>query len=664
MYDLLFSPIKINRLEIKNRVAYPSLGLVYSTDRKLNDRYYNYFYERARGGAGLVTVGPVGVDFIGSGVAMLGLSADEDIPSFKKLTGLIKEAGARAWIQLFHAGAYAFPFLINGQEPLAPSAVFSRYSKTTPREMSLADIEAVQEAFARAAERAREAGFDGVEIIASAGYLINQFLSPLKNTRRDEYGGDFENRVRFPRELIALLRRRLGPDFPLTVRMAGHDFVAGSNTDAETPRFAKVYEEAGVDAINVTGGWHESRVPQLPMHLPRKGFAYLALNIKRAVSVPIIASNRITTPADAETVLRDGSADMVNLGRVLLADPKWPLKAQAGRVEEIRPCVACSQGCTDMAFRGRAVYCVGNPLASYEGRRKIEPAPKPKRVMVVGAGLAGLEAAVTAAAAGHRVEVYEKAADIGGQIRLAAKAPHKGEFLEYVRYYRAMLAKYDIPVHLNTAVDAALIKERRPEHVIIAEGAEPAALDIDGGGEALTAWRVLAEDPFLGPRVAVIGGGAVGLETALFIAAKGTIDPAVVHFLLAYEAESVERLKELMFRGSRQVTVFEMQPKVGQGVGPSTKWVLLGELEKFGVKIITGAEVLSIKEGRLRYVKDQKEAEAQFESVILAAGAAPVKRLSSKMDGLGIPFTAVGDCLQPGRIDDAIHGGFKAALKI
>ncbi|MCP4687237.1 MAG: NADH:flavin oxidoreductase, partial [Desulfobacterales bacterium] len=315
MYDYLFRPIRINRLEIKNRIAYPSLGLLFSYDRKLNDRYYHFFAEIARGGAGIVTVGPVGVDYIGSGIAMLGLDNDEAVPSFRKLTDSIKEGGARPWIQLFHGGAYVYPFIIDNQQPIAPSPIFSNYSKTVPREMTIEDIRNTIEAFASAAERAKEAGFEGVEIIGSAGYLITQFLSPLKNQRQDEYGGSFENRVRFPRELLQHVRTRLGDDYPLTIRMAGNDFVEGSNTDAETRRIAKVYEECGVDALNVTGGWHESRVPQLPMTLPRSGYAYLARNVKDAVSIPVMASNRITTPDEAETIIKEGGADMVNLGR-------------------------------------------------------------------------------------------------------------------------------------------------------------------------------------------------------------------------------------------------------------------------------------------------------------------------------------------------------------
>jgi len=296
MFKYLFSPIVINQLAIKNRIAYPSLGLLYSYDSKLNDRYYAYFKERAKGGAGIVTVGPVGIDDLGAGLAALSIASDEAIADFKKLTQIIKAEGARAWIQLFHAGAYAFPFLIDNQTPIAPSAVYSNYSKTTPREMTPEDIERVQNAFARAAERALEAGFDGIEIIGSAGYLICQFLSPKTNLRTDEYGGSFENRLRFPTETLALTRKRIGPDTPLTIRMAGNDFIQGSHTDADAPAIARAYESAGVDALNVTGGWHETRVPQLPMELPRAALTYLALNIKKAVNIPVMASNRISDP--------------------------------------------------------------------------------------------------------------------------------------------------------------------------------------------------------------------------------------------------------------------------------------------------------------------------------------------------------------------------------
>lgn len=666
MYRYLFSPIRINTLEIKNRIAYPSLGLLYSTDGKLNDRYYNYFAERAAGGAGLVTVGPVGVDFIGAGAIALSLTHDDAIADFKKLTAIIKDGGARAWIQLFHAGAYSHPKLIDGQQPMAPSAVYSRYSQTTPREMTTADIHAVQENFAQAAVRARQAGFDGIEILASAGYLISQFLSEKTNQRTDDYGGSFENRVRFPRELIELLRKRLGAEYPLTIRMAGNDFVRGSNTDTETPAFARVYEKAGVNAINVTGGWHESRVPQLPMHLPRSAFAFLSLNIKKAVSIPIMASNRISDPDSAEQIIRDGYADMVNLGRVLIADPQWPQKAFDGRVDEIRPCIGCSQGCTDQVFSGRPVFCVGNARAGFEGQRQVSISDSPKKVMIVGAGASGLEAAVTAANCGHKVEVYEKDSDIGGQLWIAGAPPHKQEILEFIRYYRAQIKKHQIPLHLNTAVNADFVRQQNPDYIILAEGAEPSLPQIDGHDDpcVYAAWQVLKENPALGKSVAVIGGGSVGLETALFIAAKGTLKPETLHFLFAYEAISPERLRQLMFRGSSQVTVFEKLPRIGQDIGKSTRWIVFDNLKRFKIAVKTGAKVTSIRDGNVKFEKEDRTQQIQFDNVILASGAQSVPGLSTEIKKLGIPFATVGDGMRLGKLNDAIHGGFLAALNI
>ncbi len=666
MYEHLLRPIKINRVEIKNRVVYPSLGLLYSYDGKLNDRYYNYFREKASGGTGMVTVGPVAIDFIGSGGIIPMLDNDDAIPAFQKMAAIVKEAGARAWVQLFHAGAYSFPMLLRGEPPIAPSAVFSRYSKATPREMTTEDIENVQEAFASAAARAQEAGFDGVEILGSGGYLITQFLSPLKNQRTDAYGGSFENRVRFPKEVIERIRARVGADFPVTIRMAGNDFVPGSNTDAETREFAKVYEAAGVDAISVTGGWHETRVPQLPAHLPQSGFGFLAHNIKKMVSVPVIASNRITSPEIAEKLLKDGLADMVSIGRGLIADPHWVNKAMAGRSGEIRPCVACLQGCMDNVMSGRPVICVANPRAGYEGERIISKVAVPKNVMVVGAGLAGLEAAVTAAMAGHRVDLYEKNDQIGGQLWIAGAPPHKGELIGLVKYYQNMLVCHNVSLHLGTRVDDRLILEKKPDYLIVAEGAEPLVPPIDGIDDpsVISAWDVLRDDPLLGDDVAVIGGGAVGLETALKIAAKGTITPEMLHFLFAHEAESVDRLRELMFRGTSNVTVLEMLPKAGKDVGKSTRWVLMSELAKYGVTITTEAKVVSIKNGLLTYQKDGQEHQRQFDHIINAAGSRSVSNIAEKIEKSNIPFAVVGDGNKPGKINDAVHGGFLAALDI
>ncbi|HPS87996.1 MAG TPA: FAD-dependent oxidoreductase [Spirochaetota bacterium] len=666
MFSRLFETIKINKTTIKNRIVYPSLALSYSDDRKLNDRYLDYYREKAKGGAGIVTVGPVLFDNTGTGVITPSIADDESVPSFSRLASVIKDEGACAWMQLYHAGAYSYSSMMDGMQPIAPSSLYSKYSKETPREMTIDDIISVQESFIKGAERAKEAGFDGVELLGSAGYLITQFLSPLKNIRTDQYGGSFENRTRFVRELIEKMRKRLGPDYPITIRMAGNDFVPGSTTDNDTPMIAKVYELAGIDAISVTGGWHESLVPQLAMNLPRGGFTYLAETVKAAVTIPVIASNRISDPFLAEQIIKDGYADMVNLGRVLIADPYWPQKARNGSAEEIRPCVACSQGCTDEFFSGRPVICLANARAGFEGERNISHADSPKRVMVIGAGPGGLEAAYRAAEAGHVVDLYEKNDDIGGQIWIAGTPPHKHELHELIRYYNAMIGKYKVNLHIGTEVTTELIDKVKPDFIISAEGAAVSVPPIDGmSGEAvISAWDVLENDPPLGKRIAVIGGGAVGLETAEFLAEKGTIDPETLYFLFKYRAESDERLHELMRKGTKDITIFEMQPKAGKDVGKSTKWILLANIENFDVKIITSAKVKSVKNNTVIYEKDGKLHELEFDSIINAAGSKPVRKIADKLKDTEIQYEIIGDSVRPATILQAIHEGFLAAMKI
>lgn len=666
MFETLFSPITVNGLTLKNRIAYPSLGLLYSWDRKPNDRYRHYFKEIAKGGAGVVTVGPVGVDFVGSGLAILGLDNDEVIDEFKTLTDTIREEGASPWIQLFHAGGYSHPILINGETPMAPSARYSPYSRTTPREMTLEDIETVRDSFARAAQRAVAAGFDGVEIIASAGYLLTQFLSPLTNHREDDYGGSFENRLRFPCEVISACRDAIGADVPLSVRMAGNDFVKGSNTDTETPLIAKAYQKTGVDLLNVTGGWHESRVPQLPMDLPRTGYAYLAASVREATSVPVMASNRITTPSDAERILNDGYCDMVNLGRVLIADPFWPTKAMEGREDEIRPCVACSQGCTDQVFSGNPVTCAGNPRAGYEAERIVHKAEKPKKILVAGAGPAGLEAAVTAAQMGHEVLLAESTDAIGGQIPIAATPPHKSELHEFVRYYRTMIERTGVTLSLDTVVTPDFITKQRPDHVIVAEGARPALPPIEGSDAPgiVNAWDLLKKDRPLGRRVAVIGGGAVGLETAMHIAVKGTLSPELLHFLMLHNADTPENLARRLVRGNHEVTVFEMAPKVGGDIGKSTKWVMMANIKRYGIELITGATVTCLAAKKVSWKEGELPKDRFFDTVILATGSRSNTTLTETLKSIGVPHSVVGDAGRPGKFDGAIHGGFLAALEL
>ena len=666
MFDLIFQPIKIGTMEISNRILMPALGTLFSTDQKLNERYYRWYERRAQGGAGVIVAGPTGVDFLGAGTIALSISDDSYIPAFEQLANRIHLYGTKAMIQLFHGGRYTFSMFLGGDEPVAPSAVRSQYTGEVPREMTLKDIEQVQDAFAAAALRAKKAGLDGVELIGSAGYLISQFLSPVTNLRTDQYGGSFENRGRFAVETIQKVRAAVGKDFTVTIRVAGNDFVKGGNTNKESARYCQLFEKAGVNAINVTGGWHEAFLTQLTMEVPRAGYAYLAAGIKRAVTIPVIASNRITDPYTAEYIISEGIADMVSLGRVLVADPDWPRKAREGRPDEIRPCVGCMQGCLDRIFTGQSLCCLVNAEAGLEEEREIKPARQPKRVVVIGAGAGGMEAARVAAIAGHQVHLYDKRSNLGGQLLVAGTPPGRHEFLSLADYYRAVLERLGVKTHLGVEVDAQAIAEMQADAVIVAEGATPIVPNIQGVGQkhVITSWDFLEKNPPVGGRVAVIGGGAVGLETALLAAKKGTINAEVLQFLMFHKAESDEKLHALIRKGTKQVTVFEMLPRVGQDIGKSSRWVLMNELKEFGVRIIANAKVESIEPDAIVYEQDGEKKKEGFDTVILAVGSAPQRRLMEALTRANVPYKSVGDCNAPRKILDAVHEGYLAAMEL
>ncbi len=664
MYSSLFSPIKINSIEIKNRIIYPALALLYADSFRLNERLYSFYREIARGGAGIVTVGPVG--FCPEGRSNVALQLDENTAEdFRIAARIIKSEGARAWMQIFHAGAYSVSEKICGQKAIAPSAVYSNFSRAVPEEMTIDQIECTRDEFIKTALLAQQAGFDGVEIIASAGYLITQFLSPVTNKREDHYGGCFENRVRFPREIIEGMRCELGEDYPVTVRMAGNDFVKGSNDSTETVRFAEVYEHAGADLISVTGGWHESGIPQLSMDVPAAAYAYLAENIKKSVNIPVAASNRINSPELAEKIIKQKSADMVNLGRVLIADPYWPKKAKEGNSHIIRKCIACNQGCTDNLFGGEPVKCILNAEAGFENERRIEMTASPKKIIIAGSGPAALEAAVRAHEAGHSVEIYERDKIPGGQLNIACCPPGKSEIRNLTRYYMEMIRNCNIPLYLNTELTPELVKEKTADLVIAATGGSErnAQSLFKTEGEITSSWEVLAKNIPVGRNVAVIGGSATGLETAHFIAAENSLSPDELHFLFTSGAESTEKLTELC-RPTVNITVFEREKRAGSGIGRSTRWIILQQLARLNVNIITEAEVTAVINGRVFYSRGDEEAVEQFDTVINSTGTMSEKSLAESLAAENIRFIEIGDCTEPGTIGDAIHSAYLAVKSL
>lgn len=666
-YPLLFSPLTINQMEMRNRIVLPAMHLNYTPQGKSTDQLVQFYAERAQGGAGLIIVGGCVIGPEAGGPNFISLRRDSDIEDLAGLVQAVHARGAAIGAQLYHAGAYAHQILI-GTQAISSSTHQSRFTREEARGLELEEIAGVQDQFAFAARRAREAGFDMVEILGSAGYLICQFLSPKINQRTDQYGGSFENRARFGLEVIAKVRAAVGPDFCVGIRLAGNDFVPGSHANAESARFAAACQEAGVDLFNITGGWHETKTPQITADVPTAGFAYLARGVKRAVSAPVCASNLIHTPEAAEDVLARGDADLVCMARPLIADPELPNKAASGRRELIAPCVSCNQGCFDAVFKMAPIGCLVNPRAGKEAQipARPQPAAQPRKIVVIGGGPAGCQAAITAAQRGHQVILLEAADHLGGQPAWYYEPTEKPDFAAIAAYHAAALAEAGVEVRLGVRADAEYAAALEPGAVILATGGRPSRPAIPGldSEMVLDAWDVLRGKRRARGRVAVIGGGAAGLETALYLARLGALTPEQTHFLAFYRAETPEVIDQLIAQGSHQVTVLEALPKLGAGIGRSTRWVVFGKLKRYGVKSLTSVKVLAVEDQALRLEHDGQEQVMPVDTVVIAAGMEPVDELAPELEAKGLAVTKAGDAAGAGSVLASIAQGFQAGLEV
>lgn len=662
----LFSSIKINRMELKNRIVMTAMHLGYTPDGEVTDRLVDFYSLRAKGGVGLIIVGGCRFDDYGGMDSMISINEDKYVPGLKRLTGAVKENGAKIAAQLYHAGRYTHSSAIDGRKPFSASAVRSKLTGETPRPLELEEIPIVQDLFAEAAVRAKTSGFDAVEILGSAGYLISQFLSPLTNLREDAYGGSFENRMRFGAEVIEKVRKAVDPDYPVLMRIAGNDFMEGSNTNREAKIFAAEVEKAGVDLLNVTGGWHETRIPQLTMFVPRQAYVYLSKGIKSAVSIPVLASNRINDPYLGEEILKRDEGDLVTMARALITDPELPNKAREGKADRIYHCVACNQGCFDNIFKSAPATCLVNPRAGREGELPIIPAPKTKKVIVIGGGPAGMKAACTATERGHKVTLVEKQDALGGQLLLNRHIPGREELVTAATDLANNLKALNVDIVLGKEADLPFIKAASPDSVIIATGAKPIIPDIPGieNPNVVQAWDLLAGKETAGNNVVIIGGNAVGLETALYLSNQGTLSPEILHFLMVNRAESIETLTDLLNTGDKQVTVVEMNKKVGQDIGASTRWSVLAELGRLGVTILKKTKAVNITAEGLEIEKDEKTRLLNADTIVLAVGSTPVNMLADELETLVPDVYLIGDAKEPRQALDAMREGFLAGLKV
>jgi 2,4-dienoyl-CoA reductase (NADPH2) len=654
---MLFEPVNIGNLTLANRIVMSAMNLGWAKDGEINQRIVDFYVERARGEAGLIVVGGATVESPITHGGFISIHDDSLLAGHTTLTTAVRAAGACIGLQLFHAGRYSFGFL-DGRDVVAPSPIPSKLTKNTPRELSIPDIKQIVCNFADASLRAQKAGYQLVEFIMSAGYLASQFLSPLTNQRSDEYGGSIENRMRFPLEVIAAIRQMVGPNFPISVRLGGSDFMEGGNGWQEISIVAKELEKASVNILNVTGGWHEASIPQIQSVVPGGTYAYLAAKIKEQVRIPVVASNRINDPALAENILQNGQADLITVARGFLADPEWAGKAR--QEKPIRKCIACMT-CLDSLFMGQGLQCAVNPQCGKEDQQ-ITKSPQTRNFLIVGSGPAGLEAARIAALKGHQVTIWEKADRIGGQWNIALVPPGKLEFKSLLEFYEQELASLGVKIVLNITAHPDSVKAGNYDVVLIATGAVPRNLPFcaQTGAQVINAWDVLNGSPVKGPNIVVVGGGSVGCETALFLAEKGTLDPETLRFMMLHQVEKPDTLYKLLTQGSLRLKLVEMGDSLATDMGRSQRWATLRHMQILGVEALTGVKVSSIAHNHVKVVTgDDEEHQLKADTVVLAIGSTSNDRLHYELKNQMNEVYLLGDATGPAKLINATQQAFE-----
>lgn len=672
----LFTSLKVGAFELKNRAIMGSMHTGLEEASQGFDRLAAFYGERAKRDVALIVTGGIGPNPEGCVIAGAAkMTTEEEAQKHKVVTEAVHKEGGLICMQILHAGRYAY-----NPQLVAPSAIKSPITPFAPKALSTEEVDEQIDDFVRAATLAQQAGYDGVEVMGSEGYFINQFIAERTNQRTDQWGSSFENRVRLPLEIVRRIRAAVGDQFLIIYRISVVDLVEGGSTLPETLTLAQKLEDAGVDILNTGIGWHEARIPTIATMVPRAAFTWASRKLKDAVSCPVITCNRINDPAVAEEVLQRGDADMVSMARPFLADEAFMSKAKQRRAHEINTCIGCNQACLDHTFQGKLTSCLVNPRACHETLLELKQASSPKKLAVVGAGPAGLATAAAAAQIGHQVVLFEGSDAIGGQFNYAKKIPGKEEFYRTIDYFQSQLDRHKVDVRLNTRATAQMLLDESFDHVALASGVVPRTPKIEGiSHKKVVGYQDVFSQP-IGKKVAIIGAGGIGFDVAEYLSHNDEWQDSMerAQSIPAFIKEwgidmslaargGVEGVEPKIKKSSRDIYLLQRKTtKMGKGLGKTTGWIHRANLQKRGVQMVVGVEYAKIDDEGLHITLDGQPELLAVDTVIVCAGQESVLELQAGLESLDIAHTIIGGAKKAAELDAkrAIEQGVKLAASL
>ncbi|MDO6595165.1 NADPH-dependent 2,4-dienoyl-CoA reductase [Neptuniibacter sp. 1_MG-2023] len=669
-YPHLFQPLDLGFTTLKNRILMGSMHLGLEEAPNGFQRMAVFYAERARGGVALIVTGGIGPNKEGAVHGHAAQMANaEDVDHHKIVTEAVHDAGGKICMQILHTGRYAY-----NPQPVAPSALQAPINPFPPKELSEEDIEKQLNDFVRCATLAKEAGYDGVEIMGSEGYLLNQFIASRTNKREDSWGGDYEHRIRFPLEVVRRVREAVGSDFIIIYRLSMLDLVEGGSSFDEIVQLGKAVEDAGATIINTGIGWHEARIPTIATKVPRAAFTWASAKVRAALSVPVITSNRINMPDVAESVLARGDADMVSMARPFLADPDFVRKAEQNQADQINTCIGCNQACLDHIFAGKLTSCLVNPRACHETELLIAPATHSKKIAVVGAGPAGLAFSTTAAKRGHQVTLFDAASEIGGQFNIAKRIPGKEEFYETLRYFSKQVELTGVELKLNTLVNAEMLEEQGFDEVVLATGISPRTPDIEGiEHRKVLNYLDVMSGAEVGQKVAVIGAGGIGFDISEYLIHQGeSTSLNIPAFMQEWGVDmtmdargGVEKMTPVFEPAAREVYLLQRKKsKVGAQLGKTTGWIHRADLAKKGVNMLNNCEYLKIDDEGLHLLVNGEPQTLAVDNVIVCAGQEPRRELVEQIKNVAVHLIGGADVASELDAKRAIDQGTRLAADI